>query len=40
MSYDRIAVDWDADHTNDSWWRAGADHFLSLLPVGGRVLDV
>jgi len=39
-TYDRIAEDWHADHLDDDWWVAETDHFISLLPTGGTVLDV
>lgn len=39
-TYNRIAEDWVRDHNNDTWWREGTEHFLSLLPRGARVLDV
>ena len=39
-TYDRIAEDWHSDHTSDTWWIDGTDAFISLLPRGGKVLDV
>jgi 2-polyprenyl-3-methyl-5-hydroxy-6-metoxy-1,4-benzoquinol methylase len=39
-TYNRIAEDWVHDHAQDTWWIAGTDTFVSLLPDGARVLDV
>ncbi len=39
-TYNKIATDWANDHHGDTWWIEGVDKFLSLLPPGGRVLDV
>lgn len=39
-TYNKIAEDWHRDHKDDTWWIAGTDHFISLLPKGGSVLDV
>ena len=39
-TYNRIAEDWDNDHTNDQWWKAGLEKFISLFKPGASVLDV
>ncbi len=39
-TYNRIAEDWFRDHTDDTWWISGTDHFLSILPKNSNVLDV
>lgn len=39
-TYNRIAKDWNNDHTGDKWWLEGVDAFLSLLPKGSSILDV
>lgn len=39
-TYNRIAEDWSKDHKDDDWWVEATNHFVSLLPPGGRVLDV
>ncbi|MDR3581867.1 MAG: class I SAM-dependent methyltransferase [Candidatus Pacebacteria bacterium] len=39
-TYDRIARDWNNDHTNDDWWVEGVAKFTSLLDPGATVLDV
>jgi len=39
-TYNRIAEDWDNDHTNDTWWKDGVNKFTSLIPGGSSVLDV
>ncbi len=40
QTYNRIAEDWHRDHIKDDWWVAGTNRFISLVPPGGRVLDV
>jgi trans-aconitate methyltransferase len=39
-TYDKIAADWDKDHTTDDWWREGTEKFISLFPQKASVLDV
>lgn len=39
-TYNRIAEDWDKDHTSDSWWVTGVEAFVAMLPSGASVLDV
>ena len=39
-TYNRIAEDWDNDHTNDQWWREGLEKFTSLFIPGASILDV
>jgi len=39
-TYNRIAENWHRDHSTDVWWHEGTNVFISLLPPGGRVLDV
>lgn len=39
-TYNRIAEDWDNDHTNDQWWKEGLEKFTSLFKPGASVLDV
>lgn len=39
-TYNKIAADWHKDHKQDSWWIEATDKFISLLPAGGKVLDV
>src|ERR1035441_8160251 len=39
-TYNRIAKDWDNDHTNDQWWREGLEKFTSLFKSGASILDV
>jgi SAM-dependent methyltransferase len=38
--YNKIAEDWNNDHSGDDWWIEGADIFLSLLPSGAKILDL
>jgi SAM-dependent methyltransferase len=38
-TYNRIAKDWMQDHATDVWSLEGVEHFASLMPKGGRVLD-
>ncbi len=38
-TYNRIAKDWMQDHAADVWSLEGVEHFASLMPKGGRVLD-
>ncbi|MGD1003202.1 MAG: class I SAM-dependent methyltransferase [Minisyncoccia bacterium] len=39
-TYNRIAEDWDNDHTNDQWWKEGLEKFTSLFKAGASILDV
>lgn len=39
-TYNRIARDWDKDHENDTWYKAGTDKFAAYLKPGSRILDV
>jgi SAM-dependent methyltransferase len=39
-TYDRIAKDWDSDHTHDKWWKEGLEKFATFLRPGAEVLDV
>jgi 2-polyprenyl-3-methyl-5-hydroxy-6-metoxy-1,4-benzoquinol methylase len=39
-TYNKIAEDWDMDHTRDEWWKEGLQKFTSLLSPGASVLDV
>lgn len=39
-TYNKIAEDWVRDHDKDTWGQAGADMFLSFLPLGATVLDI
>jgi 2-polyprenyl-3-methyl-5-hydroxy-6-metoxy-1,4-benzoquinol methylase len=39
-TYNRIAKDWDNDHTNDQWWKEGLEKFTSFFRTGASVLDV
>lgn len=39
-TYNRIAEDWDNDHTNDQWWREGLEKFTSLFKPRASILDV
>lgn len=39
-TYNRIAEDWDKDHENDTWYKAGTDKFASYLKAGDSILDV
>jgi len=39
-TYNKIAKDWAADHSDDSWWIEGTEKYVSFLPKGGFVLDV
>jgi 2-polyprenyl-3-methyl-5-hydroxy-6-metoxy-1,4-benzoquinol methylase len=39
-TYNRIAEDWDSDHTNDQWWKEGLEKFTSLFKSQASVLDV
>ncbi len=38
-TYDRIAAAWDSAHSDDDWWVAPAERFLSLVP-DGPIIDV
>ena len=38
--YDLIADDWAALRDNSEFWRQEFDFFKSLLPIGGRVIDI
>jgi len=39
-TYNKIAKDWNKDHSGDDWWIKGADNFLSILPKGASVIDI
>jgi len=39
-TYNRIAEDWNRDHSHDDWWVEGTEAFIQALPAGARVLDV
>lgn len=39
-TYNRIAEDWNKDHSFDKWWVIGTDTFVKKLPQHGVVLDV
>jgi len=39
-TYNKIAEDWDNDHTHDEWWKLGLEKFVALLKPGSSVLDV
>jgi SAM-dependent methyltransferase len=39
-TYNRIAKDWDSDHTNDQWWKEGVEQFADLFKPGASILDV
>ncbi len=39
-TYNKIAEDWDHDHTGDQWWGAGLEKFLSFFDPGASILDV
>ncbi len=39
-TYDKIARDWTKAHESDAWWVEGTNKLISLLPLGGSVLDV
>ncbi len=38
-TYNKIAADWHATHSSDTWWVAGTDRFISMLKSGSLVLD-
>lgn len=38
-TYNRIAVDWDNDHAQDTWWHDGTTEFVARLSPGNLVLD-
>lgn len=38
-TYNKIAKDWCQDHFGDSWWKPGAEKFISFLKPGDLVLD-
>lgn len=39
-TYNKIAEDWQNDHTTDDWWVSGVDKFISFLEKGDKVLDI
>jgi 2-polyprenyl-3-methyl-5-hydroxy-6-metoxy-1,4-benzoquinol methylase len=39
-TYDRIAEDWNRDHSRDDWWKEGLGKFTSFLKPHASVLDV
>lgn len=39
-TYNRIAKDWNEDHSKDTWWISGTDKFASYFKQGESVLDV
>lgn len=39
-TYNKIAKDWNKDHSKDDWWLEGANDFLALLPKNAEILDV
>ncbi len=39
-TYNKIAADWMNDHSNDTWWVDGTEHYLSFLKPGDSILDV
>src|SRR3989344_2007512 len=39
-TYNRIALDWHHDHSNDDWWKGGTDAFIKKLPHNAHVLDI
>jgi 2-polyprenyl-3-methyl-5-hydroxy-6-metoxy-1,4-benzoquinol methylase len=39
-AYNTIALDWDKEYVDTTWWLDGKNKFVSLLPPGASVLDV
>jgi 2-polyprenyl-3-methyl-5-hydroxy-6-metoxy-1,4-benzoquinol methylase len=38
-TYNRIAQDWDKDHSTNTWWIAGTEKFCAYLKPGATILD-
>lgn len=39
-TYNKIAEDWDREHTSDTWWISGTDKFISLFKKDDLILDI